>query len=326
MKLLQPTSFLLNSILILLLFINCNGQSKKNNTPNLLNVDAEERGFLLTSINQGRSWQVQNKGLPFNIQVTFLDRIDQQIYLASEQYGLFSSNSENINWQQLETFVFPNQKITALHIHENKIYAAVYRAGLFVSENGGATWKEENRNLDDLAVVSINVIDTFALIGTDSGIYKAPIKNLEWKKVFDGAQINSLNINKNRTHLIAGTSKGVLHSEDKGESWQSVLDNKPMHNTAIINEYVFAMSIRHGLHRSNDFGKTWLDIDADLPDGAYVFEMIKQGNQLIASHHAGIYISNNLGVNWELVYPTAGERFRDFLIIDGLLFGGTVKR
>lgn len=317
------------ALLSILFFLNCTSkQSDTEVSSNSAELDLQKptRALFLKSKDKGETWQIPNEGLPEDVQTVMINHFKDNLLLATENYGIFAFDLNFDKWTTLPLPPFTPSNIRFLHNDGENIYAALYKRGVMVSSDFGDTWTKRNDDLSDLSVTTIVTVDSTVYLGTDSGIYKGYNPSFLWDKVFEGPQIVSLNLDAKQEKIIAGTAKGVLLSDDEGASWNWILKEMSMHSTVVIDDVIFAMAIADGLHRSEDFGATWKNVDMDFPNSAYVFDVSPTKDILAASHHEGLYHSRDGGFRWELVYPTPVERIRDLVAVDGVLYGGTVRR
>ena len=80
------------------------------------------------------------------------------------------------------------------------------------------------------------------------------------------------------------------------------------------------MYIGHGLHRSDDWGKSWQQIDTGLSDRSYVHDIIKAGQYLVCSHYDGIFRSANWGASWERVLESPDGVVLDFMVVGDVIY------
>ncbi len=116
--------------------------------------------------------------------------------------------------------------------------------------------------------------------------------------------------------IYTGSDDGVVSiTRDGGKTWKNItpaglpeclinaIDVSPFDNaTAYIatTRYKFNDE-KPGLYKTTNYGKSWVKIDAGIPDGAFtrvVREDDKRKDLLFAGTETGIYISWNGGKNW----------------------------
>lgn len=329
--------FSLLLFLISICFLNCNTSSENQeeltkttviatsevstNTAKTVTEKAQ-RSPLYTSTDYGMTWQSASQGLPENTQVTFIQPFGKEMIMATDNNGLFKSEKNRTNWFPIgETL--PNLKINALHISDDTIFVGVFRQGIFTSTDGGLTWAALNYNLPDLTVQSVVTVGDKLLAGTDSGIFKFLDNKREWVNLFENVQVLSFNLFQN--YIVAGTNKGVLLSKDKGETWDWIHQKGAVHYTALLEGTMVIMYVYNGLFLSSDWGENWIEGNYNPKTGSYVYETTKVGNQWIISNNYGVHRSADGGKNWELIFSEEDFVFFDFLVVDGVIYGGTRK-
>jgi hypothetical protein len=118
--------------------------------------------------------------------------------------------------------------------------------------------------------------------------------------------------------IWAGTDDGLIHvTKDDGKSWSSVTP-KALPEWSLVSLIeaswfdagtAYAAVDAHKLDnfkpfifKTNDFGKTWTQITAGIPDGAYVHAVredpVRKG-LLFAGTETGIYVSFDDGAHWQ---------------------------
>ena len=123
---------------------------------------------------------------------------------------------------------------------------------------------------------------------------------------------------RNANLVWAGTDDGLIHlTRDDGKTWQNVTPASltPWSKVGIIDASHFdeatayAAIDRHRLEdykphilRTHDAGKTWTDVSAGIPDGAFanvVREDPVRKGLLYAGTELGMYVSFDDGTNWQ---------------------------
>jgi hypothetical protein len=159
------------------------------------------------------------------------------------------------------------------------------------------------------------------LVATDTGIFKNAIGQRNWKQVFSGCQIISLN--QSGSKIVAGGVLGVLLSVDEGEHWDWIHQAGAAHNTALINDKIVIMNISSDLFMSDDWGKSW-QLGNYFPNaGSYVYETVKVEQYLVLSNNYGIHRSSDAGKTWENIYKTEELVFLDLIVFGKTIYGGT---
>jgi photosystem II stability/assembly factor-like uncharacterized protein len=301
-----------------------NNQSPSSETTNPFYIEkkasAAERNPLLRSKDYGQTWQNVSYNLPADLQVSFLERKESEIVLASDNYGVFLSSKNKTQWTSIGDSL-PHKKINALHVANETIYCGVYKAGIFQTTDEGATWESLNFNLPDLSVHAIGVFEKLVLVGTDSGIFKLSDNSSSWEPSYSNVQV--LSIYGFEGKLVAGTSQGTLISKDYGESWQWIRKEGAVHYTHHVGKRIVELCINGDQFFSDDWGKNWISSSYQPRQDSYIYELVKAGNYLIMSNNYGIHRSSDHGQSWKLIYTTESMVFFDFLVVGQDIYGGT---
>jgi photosystem II stability/assembly factor-like uncharacterized protein len=302
----------------------------KTTTPRLAHPQVEQAGpalpgmaraALYRSADRGQTWAALPTNLPMDTDVTFLEKRGPQLLLATENNGLFLSDTKGQDWKQIGS-ALPEPKITALHLAGTAIYAGVYQKGIYVSHDEGAHWTSLNSDLPDLRVRAIaTTTDGTLLVATDRGIFRRSAEQDHWTAVFSEGQVISLNQEGGK--LVAGAVTGVLLSEDQGLHWRRIHREGAAHNTALLEGHIVVMNISGDLFLSEDWGKSWRKAVYLPRAGSYVYEMVKAGDHLVMSNNYGLHRSADWGRTWTLILPTEELVFNDFVASGDTLFAGT---
>ncbi len=315
--------------LFICILFACNEKAKTQNpefveTTLLPGVsENSNRGIIYQSLDYGLSWISIKENLPDDLQCSFIAVKEDGLVLSTEGHGLYMRKYGDLRWQQIGDGL-PNPKITALVVDDPIIYVGVYEAGIFKTEDNGNTWQSLNNNLKDLSAISILPFGNEILLGQNFGIMKASIVDFEWKEVYQSVQ--TVEIRKSGDKFLAGTQRGILISADNGETWNWISNDKSIHNLAVLDEKIVGMYISHGTEISEDWGKTWERRDKGMASYAYVFDMVKINDVLIACHHDGVYQSKDWGMTWLETFQTPIEKIREFAQDGDVIYGVTVQR
>ncbi len=293
----------------------------------------------------GRSWMPMGDGLPEDLSVTHLDTLGKQIVLASRNYGVYLSDPQRKTWRQLDTSTLPSYNINSLHVSKGSIYVGVLMQGVYVSNDSGKSWTSLNHNLKDETAKSILRTENKLLIGTDDGIYALEDGSETWQRLSDIPQFYGLL--KVGDHLVASTYDGIALSSDKGKTWEVANSRIRASNIVHMDGKIIAMDVEEVVSVSEDKGKTWRPIKEFKGDNIHVFDVVKVGNELLRSQSNGIYLSKDGGEKWKDIYHfsfdepygvmlSSGEQWNEvysrpevpimeFIVVDGVVYGATVR-
>jgi hypothetical protein len=242
-------------------------------------------------------------------------------YLASVTHGqfgphVFLAEDPTGEWEQSQGPAFPEgedasvERIWKIEPGEEDglVYAGVDPAALFESRDGGRTW-ELNR-----------------------GLWDQPSRVKEWTPGLGGLALHSIcPWPGDASRLAVGISAvGVWLSEDGGATWdisndgivprylpEAALANPygrcvhNMHRAPLRPERLF-MQFHGGVYRSDDGGRSWIDIGAGLPsdfgfplvvdpadpDAAFVIPLNSDGDRVTAEGRVRVYRTRDAGETW----------------------------
>lgn len=326
MKLLLPTIFLL-----LFSMLNCVGQQEEPATekpsssisgelfPNFTSTSEMDRHPLLVSTDFGKSWKKIGQGFPEDTQVSFIEKMGNEMVMATDNQGVFLSEGNKTNWQFIGEGL-PGKKINALFVEEGRILVGVYQKGIYESTDRGAHWEALNYDLPNLVAQSI-FMEEEIIAGTDIGIFKLNREQQHWVALYNGVQV--LSLDKQAGKLIAGTNQGTLLSENEGKDWTWIHEEGAVHYTHLVGDKVVEMYIYGDVFLSSDWGTHWTKAAYGPRAGSYVYEVVEAGDYLLMSNNYGIHRSADGGQNWQLVFATEKMGFFDFMVEGDIVYSGT---
>ncbi len=293
----------------------------------------------------GRSWVPLGYGLPEDLLATHLERWGNQLVLGSSNYGVYLSNPGNQSWQQLDTTTLPSTNINNLYVAEGVIYAGVRKQGIYASKDLGKSWVSLNHDLKSPTVKSILRTGKEVWVGTDEGIFALQDGSKTWRQITDKPQMQGLLMVGES--FIAGTYNGIVISNDHGKTWKVVNKDIMPTKIALVDGNFMAMDIDQGAFLSADMGKTWKPMQEGIANETQVFEIVKVGDELLRSQPDGLYLSKDGGAKWQDIYHFSfdvpfgvmlrtGKQWNevysrpeapmvDFIVVDGVVFGATVR-
>lgn len=279
----------------------------------------EDLGPLFYSEDYGLSWKSCGEGLPDDAQVSFLEAVGEELILATDNRGLFMSAGGREEWYAIGEGL-PGAKINALRVLDSTIYVSVYEYGLYSSNDWGMNWTSLNENLADRRIQAIQWVDGRLLLGTDSGIYARDAETLKWKELFKGIQV--LNLDSEGQKVVAGTNEGSLLSIDGGEQWTWIHRKGAVHYTRLLPSSIVEMDLGGALYISRDDGDHWINAEYHPSAGSYIYDVIEAGPYMLMSNNYGVHRSSDMGDFWYPVYFTEKRVFFDFVLVEGIIYGG----
>jgi photosystem II stability/assembly factor-like uncharacterized protein len=205
-----------------------------------------------------------------------------------------------------------------LGIKDNKIFAGTIY-GLYVSDNDGINWNPVTIGSINSTINCLAVQDNDLYAGTNEGLYVSTNYGGSWQKLNTGLEKNSIYslLFKDR-YLITGTSIGLLFSMNKGQTWQrpnGIMGDRMWHiginHLFQVDQKLFAGSSAHladdfatsgfshnGIYLSTNNGLDWVCINNGLTNKA-ILGLSYLNKKLFAATPIGIFVSSDLGSNWE---------------------------
>lgn len=304
----------------------CSSPSNSISAPNQKSLTEAKRAAsntgkaLYASYDFGLTWAPAGGDLPDGASIEVMEKMGEQMVLATSNYGLFIGHPEKPVWKRVGQDL-PNQKITALHIAGPVMYAGVYEAGIFVSKDEGATWTSLNKGLLDLSVRSILKINGTLLVGTNTGMFRLEQGQTRWQKIFSEGQVTSLKTAAGK--IVGGTNLGGIFSEDGGNNWRWIIKKGALHNISILSDKIIAMEISGDLRISADWGKTWELVNYFPRQYSYIYEAAEAAGYFVFSNNYGVHHSEDGGKTWALVFPNEETVFYDFQVFGQTIYAGT---
>jgi photosystem II stability/assembly factor-like uncharacterized protein len=242
-------------------------------------------------------------------------------YLASVTHGqfgahVFLADDPTGEWEQSEGPAFPEgEDASVARIwkiepgeEDGLVYAGVDPAALFESRDGGRTWQ------------------------LNRGLWDQPSRPEEWTPGFGGLALHSIcPWPGDPSRLAVGISAvGVWLSDDGGRTWtisndgivppylpKEALANPygrcvhNMHRSPVQPDRLF-IQFHGGVYRSDDAGRSWIDIGAGLPsdfgfplvmhpadpDTAYVIPLNSDGDRVTAEGRVRVFRTRDAGATW----------------------------
>lgn len=120
---------------------------------------------------------------------------------------------------------------------------------------------------------------------------------------------------------------GVYLSTDFGESWtpkNKGLTSKAIKSLAAINGAVIAGTYQNGVFVSTDKGENWV-LKSSILDNLDIFTLVTDKGKVYAGTSQGIYVSNDIGISWTLLFGMPQIRVNAILIQDDDIYSGTMQ-
>ncbi len=259
--------------------------------------------------------------------------------------GMYRSPDKGENWQSIAAF--PSTKgllsISGLKVFRyyldpsdhNAIYLTTRGQGLYYSYNNGDSWQTAPAMAGSfLYGLAIDPLDKCTLYVVDSGkVYKTDDCMRTWKTVYieqrTSERFTSVVIDSKDNKIIYTTQLNgdLLVSRDAGKSW-SILNRFGKYLQYAINDplapgRLYLATYRDGLLRSDDQGKTWVELGSGLKNfsgGKDFYRLVLnpgKKDSLFWVAKYGILRSDDAGKTWtdlKLITPPGSVNIYAFAI------------
>lgn len=303
-------------------------QTRSPRTAALAACSKEQAPSILSqSTDGGMTWQNLGQGLPDSLQTNYVFAQDGEVYLGTENKGLYHSGDPAMGlWQQEDIGgivpnagdIVLNKRIMGIFPGRSGLYVTVAQGGFFRKIPGTGLWQPMTSEALKYAMVN-TVLENpdgtiFISCGNScgNGIYKSKDDGKTWKQVFSQGWVTGLVAAGDA--LVANGPQGLLRSTDGGEHWEVVLSEGGVGISVERIEGGFAAityntdSETRRIRTSADGGKTWQPIDTDLPPHASIASIVQVGKFLFCGHPDGIFRSADQGKTWTLILPSIGKK------------------
>ncbi len=305
--------------------------------------------IIYKSTDGGQTWQDISKGLPERMQREGLwqDGLytnDELIYLRAGN-GVYRSESKSATSSWTKDVLPGNQRNI---VPTNSGILAYNIRGQFLKKiNKTNKWLPIYTNFQEQAVELDKMVDWMytkykerevravfetadgtVFISSNNGLFRSTNSGKTWKHVHVGD--GRMKLVEQGGVLLSTGKDGILRSTNNGESWENVLSEgglgiavEPLTGGfAAIVENVITKT--NTLHVSQDNGKTWNEIGAELQpswnslfmkkiglikSSPNIFAIKQMGKYLLCGRSDGIYRSSDMGKTWEkLVLPNVKNK------------------
>lgn len=247
---------------------------------------------------------------------------DDRILMSTSE-GIYSSVDGGNAW--LEN----NDGISALQIisiigNDNNLFAGTQGQGVFRSDFSG-NWIEINTGLfgsNSYTISEIIIIEDQLIIGTGGGVFTSSNNGDSWMRVFDpGINKSVQSLGFDAGNLAAGVNgSGIYLSTNLGLTWglaeTSGLNIQTSYEDLAVKGDTIVVSTADGeVFISEDFGLSWIERSIA---GSFTLTNDLQFNdsKLFAGTSRGLFVSTDLGVNWNL-YTNQSKNIQSF-VLDGV--------
>lgn len=247
---------------------------------------------------------------------------DKKTVFIGTNYGVYSNQNNICDWKLSNNGIPDGYDISKLAKFKNSIFGYDQSSVLFISKDSGVNWKKVLSFPNDfINVNSIYANDTsLFIIDLDKGIIYTSDEGLTWKSV---DLLNWLNPNKiNNKNEIKESKSKEANSKEKIILEKRVTDL--ITTGTVMLAGVTSRSASSCIYQSSDNGSTWIEASFDLQN-VNVNRIYKNGNKIYvvtAGLNAGIYCSENNGINWEQLSKPPMRSITSFTSTSQQLFVG----
>lgn len=241
--------------------------------------------------------------------------------IMSTNQGLFQSFDSGVTWQANNTGITGLQ-ITSFGRNGSYIFAGTDNQGVFRSTLDEENWEPINTGINtfnSLHVSSIINVNEDIYLGTGDGVYKSTNNGNSWEHIFNpGVSTYALSYD-NDVLVTAASGQGIYISQDFGSTWTLTstvgITTDTSYKSITISGNTIVVGTANGeVFTSQDLGASW--INRSIPGGYNVISELQiSNNQIYAATSNGLYVTNNLGVNWSQFNPDV--KFINGIDIDG---------
>lgn len=156
-------------------------------------------GDVYKSIDNGNNWIVSDTNFKVNDGVRCFTLVGNNIFAGTEKTGLILSADSGTTWKIIDT---QRTKITALVASGQDIYCRA-TGGIFLSKDSAKSWTNENLGLGDTLVLSLNISGNYLFAGTNSGIWRRALSEMDEIKKIPKEEKTTIQIFPNPFSTIA---------------------------------------------------------------------------------------------------------------------------
>jgi len=297
--------------------------------------NCETRRSINRSTDIGETWENIHNDLDTTMVVYDLavDPIDNQVlYVCGTDANnagkcLFKTTNGGDNWFNQTPDLLIRDWLYCISVSptdHNTVYVCTSANGVIRSTDGGQTWAEINQGLVGRKEKLIIGKNGVLYLGTFyNGIYRSLNGGNTWEKIsqnISNTYCTDYALSRlNPSLQFIAVLDGIYTTSDYAQTWEFRDILYPDYNRTIyclacdpdsFNAVFACVSPQYdttsdiGIMRSLDGGSNWETFQIDLPFNNLFTQILFSNNQvdtrILVSSSAGLYISDNYGVNWYL--------------------------
>lgn len=286
-------------------------------------------GKYFTTDDNGENWTQYQNAVTESFALGLLFTNDKIIMTTAE--GVYESFDNGTTWSLNNTGI---KALTIESIGRNSdyLFAGTTGQGIFRSEDEGQNWSLINNGIDALnagTVSDIVTVNETLFIATGGGIYVSDDHGDSWVNKFAPGTNKSTETLDFDDGVFATTvnGTGVFISTDMGDTWVLAetdgFNVETSYSSIILHGNTVVVANHSGeLMISTDLGDSWSNIS--IPGNFYfTYKLLLQDGKLYAATARGLWISDDLGQNWERLPTYNYDSVQDVLVDGDLVIAAT---
>lgn len=276
-------------------------------------------GFFVGS-NDGRDWAKRDKGLSITqfIGGAMHPSTNALLFGGTQDNGTLMS----YDWPDFDLVLYGDGGNGAINPRRPEImYTTRETLKFYRSEDFGRTWTKAQRGMGldrslFYIVYAMDPADPEVLYLGTSRLYKTTNGGRDWAlksscvvPTAGGCYyVSALSVSDwdSNMVLVGGAGGSVAISRDAGDNWEVVETGQlPVGYCSAVKSFqpgiLYATYSRYGIDkvwRSDDTGRTWRSINADLPD-IPVNDILELDGRIVLATDLGTFVSDDEGVSWQ---------------------------
>ncbi|MEO9893799.1 BspA family leucine-rich repeat surface protein [Aurantibacter sp.] len=257
--------------------------------------------------------------------------IEESMAIATTSKGLFQTSDYGNSW------VLNNNGINAVSIkslfaNDSNIFVGSQNQGLYISHDNGGSYQSINNGLESpnsnnpKKIIEVNNV---LYINSYNGIYASNNNGQSWQRKLDPGPYKYTEVfaHDNGT-FVSAYNKGLFLSDDNAENWTELSIDLISETTGLtsiaIQENLIVISTGDGeLVLSENLGNSWSKVSVS-DNYLFINHLEIEGSKIYAATNQGLFISQNLGVNWNKVNDEY-INIVDFVLESNLIYAATEK-
>lgn len=267
------------------------------------------------------TWHISNFNAIYEIKDIWYDDFNKTLFVLTSDGWIFFSKEPNslhfneMKWDKMKLAdpIHHVQQIITAQDNQKTWLISTQSQGVFISRNNGNTWENISRELPNLYISQMMLLDQDVYISTYGGLFVYHLEQNKWDKLGESLfndQINCFGIdlstnkirigtNGNGVWLASHTSSGLIWNKDD-QKIEGILVKKMIKNH--LENKILLATWGAGAYVSNDNGIHWKQSNQGLTN-PYLLSMFYESDDQIwaGTYNGGLFFTNDFGENWILV-------------------------